>query len=154
LPPLRERQDDIPELTTSLIEQLNREAKDQPGYVSKKISEDAIAFIKSQRWPGNIRELWNTLLRASIWTDGEMLSVAEIERALIQRPKKFSGSDLNIDVSSGIDVNEILDNTKRYCIREALKSTAGQKGKAAELLGLNNHQTLNNWIKQLGIEEY
>ncbi len=152
LPPLRERQDDIPELITSLMNQLNHEAKDQPGYVSKIISEDAIAFIQQQRWPGNIRELWNTLLRASIWADGEILGIAEVEHALIQRPQKPYGSDLNIDVASGIDVNEILDNTKRYCIREALKVTAGQKGKASELLGLNNHQTLNNWIKQLGIE--
>lgn len=154
LPPLRERQDDIPELISLLMEQLNNETKDQPGYVSKIISESAIEFVKRQRWPGNIRELWNTLLRASIWSDGEILDEADVERAMIQRPEKPYESSLDIDVSGGIDINEILDNTKRYCIREALKSTAGQKGKAAELLGLNNHQTLNNWIKQLGFEEY
>ncbi|PSL13099.1 sigma-54 interacting transcriptional regulator [Marinobacterium halophilum] len=154
LPPLRARHEDIPELVTSLLGQLNLEAKDQPGYASKIISEDAMDFIKQQRWPGNIRELWNTLLRASIWADTEVLDTHEIERALIQRPRKTYGTALDIDVAEGVDINEILDNTKRYCVLEALKTTAGQKGKAAELLGLKNHQTLNNWIKQLGIEEY
>ncbi len=153
LPPLSERVDDVPELVDVLMTQLNEEAKDQPGYVSKKISTDAINFIKHQPWPGNIRELWNTLVRASIWSDGDMLEVGHLHKAMIQRPNKPNEKRMNIDVASGIDVEEIINNTKRYCIEEALKITAGQKGKAAKLLGLNNHQTLNNWIKQLGIEE-
>lgn len=72
---------------------------------------------------------------------------------MILRHESRSTGAFEFDVSQGIDANEIIDNTKRYCVEEALRHTAGQKGKAAKLLGLNNHQTLVNWMKQLGIEE-
>jgi DNA-binding NtrC family response regulator len=153
LPPLRERHGDIPELTSALMDRLNEDAKDQPSYSSKKISKNAIKFIESQPWPGNIRELWNTLMRASIWSDDDTLEVEHLERAMIQRPQKSNLAASDIDVARGVDINKILDNTKRYCIEEALRLTAGQKGQAAKLLGLNSHQTLGNWMKQLGIED-
>ncbi|WP_417228316.1 sigma-54 interaction domain-containing protein [Amphritea sp.] len=153
LPRLRERGDDIPELLMALMDQLNREAEQQPGYKSKKLSESAIEFIKQQGWPGNIRELWNTLLRASIWSEGEILEVEHLQRAMIQRSRKADQSNLDIDVSLGVNLAEIIDNTKRYCIEEALRLTSGQKGKAAKLLGLSNHQTLTNWIDKLDINE-
>lgn len=153
LPPLHERVDDIPDLLVALMEQLNREARDQPGYTSKKLSDAAIEFIENRRWPGNIRELWNTLLRASIWSESEILDVEHLQRAMIPRTSKSSPIGLGVDVSQGVDINGILDNTKRYYVKEAMRVTAGQKRKAAKLLGLNSHQTLSNWMGQLGIEE-
>ncbi|WP_370278075.1 sigma 54-interacting transcriptional regulator [Pontibacterium sp.] len=153
LPPLRERKEDIESLVSVLIDNLNDEAKSQPGYVGKKISKEGMEFIKSQSWPGNIRELWNTLVRASIWSDGAILDVEHLERALIQRPKKGAQAGLEFDIASGIDINEVLEKTKRYAIEQALKITAGQKGKAARLIGLSNHQTLSNWMKQLEIPD-
>lgn len=152
LPPLRQRLEDIPRLAEVLMEQLNEEAQTQPGYISKNISKSAINFIEKQRWPGNIRELWNTLLRASIWSDGSELDVEHLERAMIQRPEKSQHDTSEIDVRQGIDINEIIDKTKRYYVDKALDATAGQKGKAAKLLGLTNHQTLNNWLKQWGMD--
>jgi DNA-binding NtrC family response regulator len=152
LPPLRQRVEDIPSLVKILLEQLNEEAQSQPGYVSKNISESAIKFIEAQSWPGNIRELWNTLLRASIWSDGSELTVEHLQRAMIERPgSKPKGARLP-DIGQGIDINEVLDKTKRYYAEEALKATAGQKVKAARLLGLPNHQTLSNWLKQWGMD--
>ena len=153
LPPLRERTDDIPELVSNLLMRLNDEAKSQPGYVCKTVSESAMDFITQQSWPGNIRELWNTLLRASVWSDDEQLAASHLEQSMIRRPPKGDYRPPNIDVSQGININTLLYNTKRYCIDEALRLTAGQRGKAAKLLGLNNHQTLANWMKQLGMEE-
>lgn len=153
LPPLRERGDDIPALLTALMNQLNSDAQGQPGYKSKNISEAAIKFICLQGWPGNIRELWNTLLRASIWSEGEVLEVEHLQRAMLPRHKKAEQANLGIDVSLGVNVSEILDNTKRYYIEEALRLTSGQKGKAAKLLGLPNHQTLTNWMRQLDIRD-
>lgn len=152
LPPLRERLEDIQPLVHVLVERLNQEAQTQPGYISKKISESAIKFIESQSWPGNIRELWNTLLRASIWSDGGELDVEHLQRAMIQRPQKDQSGASKLDVGRGIDINEVLDKTRRYYVEQALKLTAGQKGKAAKLLGLSNHQTLSNWLKQWGMD--
>lgn len=152
LPPLRERAEDIPFLVEVLMEQLNEEAQAQPGYVGKIISKEAIKFIETQSWPGNIRELWNTLLRASIWSDGSEVDAEHMQRAMIQRPKNDQVDTSKLDVAKGIDINEVLDKTKRYYVDQALKETAGQKGKAAKLLGLANHQTLSNWLKQWGLD--
>ncbi len=152
LPPLRKRAEDIPSLVKILLEQLNEEARSQPGYVSKNISECAIKFITAQSWPGNIRELWNTLLRASIWSDGSELTVEHLQRAMIERPGDKPTDTRLPDLGQGIDINEVLDKTKRYYVEEALQATAGQKVKAARLLGLPNHQTLSNWLKQWGMD--
>ncbi|ANG63060.1 hypothetical protein A8C75_11640 [Marinobacterium aestuarii] len=153
IPALRERIQDMELLVEALLANLNQEAQTQPGYVSKEISKNGIKFIKAQRWPGNIRELWNTLVRASIWSDDQMLDAIHLEKALIRRPDGDDTGALRVDVSGGIDINKIIEKTKRYCIEEAFRVTAGQKGKAAKLLGLSNHQTLTNWMKQLGMEE-
>ncbi|MCD1630463.1 sigma-54 interaction domain-containing protein [Marinobacter shengliensis] len=153
LPPLRSRQEDIPDLVRRLMEQLNQEARTQPGYKSKKISKNAINFICSQPWPGNIRELWNTLVRASVWSDGDCLERHHIEKAMIKRGPAVSHLGQRRDVSQGVDISKIVDETKVYYIKEALKLTAGQKVKAARLLGISNHQTLSNWINQLGISD-
>ena len=71
---------------------------------------------------------------------------------MIQRPEKSQRDTSEIDVRQGIDINEIIDKTKRYYVEKALDATAGQKGKAAKLLGLTNHQTLSNWLKQWGMD--
>lgn len=152
LPPLRKRAEDIPSLVKVLLEQLNEDARSQPGYVSKNISEPAIKFIEAQSWPGNIRELWNTLLRASIWSDGSELTVENLQRAMIERPGVKPEDTRLPDLGQGIDINEVLDKTKRYYAEKALEATAGQKVKAARLLGLPNHQTLSNWLKQWGMD--
>ncbi len=152
LPPLRKRSEDIPSLVKVLLEQLNEEARSQPGYVSKNISGPAIKFIQAQSWPGNIRELWNTLLRASIWSDGSELTVENLQRAMIERPGAKPVDTRLPDLGQGIDINEVLDKTKRYYAEKALEATAGQKVKAARLLGLPNHQTLSNWLKQWGMD--
>ena len=126
------------------MEQLNQEARTQPGYKSKEISRDAINFICSQPWPGNIRELWNTLVRASVWSDGDRLERHHIEKAMIKRGPAVSHPGQRLDVSQGVDISKIVDETKVYYIKEALKLTAGQKVKAARLLGISNHQTLSH----------
>ena len=59
LPPLRERREDLPLLVEHLLAQVNREGREQPGYVSKKLSVRARDLLISQQWSGNVRELLN-----------------------------------------------------------------------------------------------
>ncbi|MCP8687158.1 sigma-54 interaction domain-containing protein [Marinobacterium sedimentorum] len=153
LPSLKERQDDIDILVDDLMGRINDDATSQPGYQHKTVSDEARQFIKQQSWPGNVRELWTTLLRASIWSDGETIDAETLQAALFQRQQKASAENLNFDVRSGINIHELLDETKRHCILEALKVTAGQRTKAAKLLGLPNHQTLANWMEKLELTE-
>lgn len=152
LPPLRDRLQEIPCMVSELLQQLNEDAKNQPRFECKDISDNAIEFIRKQAWPGNIPELRNTLIRAYICSEGTRLEVEHIRQAIIHRSPKARHQDLKIDINQGVNIYQILDDTKRYCINEALRITAGQKGRAATLLGLKNHQTLVNWMKLLDID--
>ena len=133
------------------MDKINQEASNQPGYTNKKISVKAKNIILNHGWPGNIRELHGTLLRASIWADTEEITETDIKEAMIERPQQVTTSELP-EIGEGIDVQEVLDGIKRKYITQALKKTAGNKKEATELLGLPNYQTLSNWMGKLDIQ--
>lgn len=150
VPALRQRSEDIPELVDSLMVEINRQASTHPLFKSKNISEDAINFAVSYAWPGNIRELWNTLNRAVLWSESEVISADDLQSAVIS-----SGQNSKVKSSFTMpgDLQQYIDSIKKDAVNNALEYSRGNKSKAAKMLGLNNHQTLNNWIKNLGLEE-
>ncbi|MDD2661687.1 MAG: sigma-54 dependent transcriptional regulator [Methylococcales bacterium] len=152
LPPLRERSGDIVLLVDHLMTIINREASNQPGYIDKEISVKAKNIILNHSWPGNIRELHGTLLRASIWAESDTISEFDIKEAMISRPVNGNKSELP-EIGSGLDIQGLLDDIKRQYITKALAQVAGNKKKATELLGLPNYQTLSNWMDKLNIQE-
>ncbi|TRZ69280.1 MAG: sigma-54-dependent Fis family transcriptional regulator [Comamonadaceae bacterium] len=151
LPPLRERTGDVAMLADYLMTKINQEASSQPGYINKIISIKAKNIILSHAWPGNIRELNGTLLRASIWADTEQITEADIKEAMIERPQQVTTSELP-EIGNGIDVQQVLDGIRRKYITQALKKSAGNKKEAAVLLGLPNYQTLSNWMEKLDVQ--
>ncbi|MDD2759690.1 MAG: hypothetical protein PHH11_05305 [Methylomonas sp.] len=152
MPPLRERSGDIALLVDHLMTAINREASNQPGYIDKILSVKAKNIILNHAWPGNIRELHGTLLRASIWAESDTITEFDIQEAMISRPASGNKSDLP-EIGSGLDFQGLLDDIKRKYITKALAQVAGNKKKATALLGLPNYQTLSNWMDKLGIEE-
>jgi len=151
LPPLRERTGDIALLVDHLMTAINREASNQPAFVDKKLSVKAKNIILNHAWPGNIRELHGTLLRASIWADSDTIADLDIQEAMLTRPTNSNSSELP-DIGEGLDIQGLLDGIKRKYIAQALTQAAGNKKKATELLGLPNYQTLSNWMDKLGIQ--
>lgn len=149
LPPLRERAEDISHLIEELMVDINQQMKTHPLFESKNISESAIEFAVSYYWPGNIRELWNTLNRAVLWSDGQEVSKADLECATISRDLKPINSN---EFSIPGDLQQHIDTIKKNAIELAMDYAAGNKSKAAKSLGLNNHQTLNNWLKTINLE--
>ncbi|MFZ4547774.1 MAG: sigma-54-dependent transcriptional regulator [Bacteroidales bacterium] len=77
LPPLRKRKDDIDELTQFFIQKYNRKLKKEVNHVGEGFYEK----IKSYDWPGNIRELENSILQAMIVCKGNILEKADINLA-------------------------------------------------------------------------
>lgn len=152
LPPLRDRGDDVSLLADTLLGQVNHELADQPGYVSKKLSDSARKLIEETSWRGNIRELRATLLRASVWSDDAELSSDNIREALIILPFQ-SREFLASEISTSIDVNELMNDVARHYIPLALTKTGGNKSKAAALLGLKSHQVLTDWMTKYGFEK-
>lgn len=151
LPPLRERTGDVAMLADYLMDKINQEAASQPGYINKIISIKAKNIILGHAWPGNIRELHGTLLRASIWADTEQITETDIKEAMIERPQQIITSELP-EIGNGIDIQQVLDAVRKKYIIQALKKAVGNKKEATELLGLPNYQTLSNWMEKLDVQ--
>ncbi|MBA6292849.1 sigma-54-dependent Fis family transcriptional regulator [Colwellia sp. MB3u-70] len=152
IPALRNRLEDISPLTLELIDEINLAASKLPDYKSKNISESAIKFISFQTWPGNIRELWNTLNRAFLWSDKETITDNDIQDALIIRTNIQEIGNISLTLGQQVNISDILDIQRKKYIEAALKATGNNKSKAAKMLNLKSHQVLTNWIKELGLE--
>ncbi len=118
LPPLNSRREDIPLLAAHMLQRI---ATDR----SVDLSADAAMLLSSRPWPGNVRELENT-----------------IRRALIARPESavLDASAFGEPLPAGMDripLKEALARTERALLAEALRRCGGQKGKAADLLGIS-----------------
>ena len=150
MPPLRARAEDIPELISTLMKDINQQAEKHPLFESKKISDDAINFAKFYLWPGNIRELWNTLNRAVLWCDSSTISGEDLRSSVLSAGRKQSSKG---GFSVPGDIQQYIDNIKKDAVESALEYSRNNKSKAAEVLGLKSHQTLSGWMTKLGIEE-
>ncbi len=153
LPPLRERAGDISLLIDALMQQVNA-AAGEIGIKHKKISASAKNLMLQHEWPGNIRELFNTLQRAAVWSDDETIGVEAIKDAILLSPKALAGSDgiLGQALEPGVALEEMMAKVARHYIERALEYTRNNKTQAAKLLGFGSHQTFTNWMSRYGVD--
>jgi DNA-binding NtrC family response regulator len=154
IPSIREREGDLTLLIDRILEQVNRESADEPGFSDKKFSAGAKNVMLRHSWPGNVRELLNVIRRSSIWSSGATITEADMIEALRSLPGRGNKNSLEAirPISEGIDLQRLVQEIKRHYIEEALRESEGNKTKAAKLVGLPNYQTLTNWMKQCGLE--
>ncbi len=152
LPPLRERTGDISLLIDTLLQQVN-DSGAELGFKHKKISAAAKNLMLRHTWPGNIRELLNTLQRATILSDDEVISLEAIKAAILLFPKALPGNDtiLNRSVEPGLDLETLMAKVATHYIERALDHTHNNKTQAAKLLGFGNYQTFTNWMNRYRI---
>jgi two-component system response regulator PilR (NtrC family) len=147
VPSLRERPEDIAELTDAVLQRLGRRMKMTP----PTLTADARAALASHGFPGNVRELENILERAmTLSTSGE-ISAADIQ--LRQTPE---GSHPGTAASDGAGLGDHalgdhLEDVERDAIVKALETTRYNKTAAAKVLGMS-FRALRYRIKKLGIE--
>lgn len=152
LPPLRERQGDVGLLMDNLLEQLNHESAKDLGVPHKTISPAAKNLLLKHEWPGNIRELQNTLLRAAVWSNGNQITIEDAKSALFQGPSAGDGAILNRSLGDGFDIREVISKVAHHYLARAMKEANRNKTIAARLVGLPSYQTLTNWLKTYDIE--
>jgi DNA-binding NtrC family response regulator len=141
IPPLRERGDDIRLLIQFFL-------KKYAVALDKKIKgmdSAALQTLLNYQWPGNIRELENTLERAVLLCEGEVVTKAGLGRMLI--PEKDSGEAGQIALPAG-GVN--LEEVERSFVQQALERTGWIQKEAAKLLGVSS-RVLNYKIKRFGM---
>jgi DNA-binding NtrC family response regulator len=152
IPPLRERPGDLGLLVDELLKLVNREAATEPGYKEKKLSAGARNLVLAHPWPGNVRELLNTLKRAAIWSDGSTISAEDVREALLPVPGAQRRDVLGRPLGAGLNLQEILKEVAQHYLGRALDEAAGNKTRAAELVGVPSYQTLSNWLKKYEVE--
>jgi len=154
LPPLREREGDAGLLLDRLLDQVNRESETEPGYSPKKLSVNARKLLLEHPWPGNVREMQNTLRRAAVWTPGTTIDLEDARDALLPSPTRDLESDpaLAQGIAQGIDLNATVDQVARHYLEQAMRLTGGNKTRAARLLGFGNPTILTNWLKKHGVD--
>jgi len=155
LPPLRLRKGDFTLLTDHLLARINLDSAPDPAWVEKKLAPSAVNRLQQHSWPGNVRELANTLTRAAVWSPETAITAQDISDALLElpAPRRTEETILNRQLESGIDLPALIDKVATHYLTRAMELTAGNKTRAAEMLGLPSYQTLTNWLKKYSISE-
>jgi DNA-binding NtrC family response regulator len=126
---LRERKEDIPLLIEHII-------KGNMVFKNKKLSNKALKVLSEYKWPGNVRELQNVIHRA----------------LLLSRDNIIEPPDLHADLTSDAKFSgKRLEDVEREYILKVFKDVDGQKGMAAEILGIDP-KTLYRKLSSYGVE--
>jgi len=147
LPPLREREGDIPLLVSFFIDKIAQKS----GQKIKSISANAMSVLESYAWPGNIRQLENEIQRAYVMCGKEM----EIQRSHLSphvvevsaRTQTSGGAKR----PEGKQLKEVLDQVERDMIIEALARCDGNKSEAARQLGISRSNLIAK-TQEFGLE--
>jgi transcriptional regulator with GAF, ATPase, and Fis domain len=135
LPPLRERSEDLPLLAASILERLSREA----GVAIPKLTPEALRRLAAHPFPGNVRELENTLTRAFVFRKGNAITGADLE--LTERaPRRNSKSRREYQVE------------EREQIVQALRRTHWNVSLVSRELGIPRN-TLYRKLRRYGLDE-
>jgi len=166
LPPLRQRREDIPELTDYFIAKAVRDM----GSLVTAVSPEARAKLQAYDWPGNVRELENTVLRAALLASGNTIRADDISlargpaapagagaedaaagsfAALIARRVAQYLEKANGEEPRGL-YQKLVAEIERPLIEQAMRRAEGNQVRAARILGLNRN-TLRKKLVDLGI---
>jgi two-component system, NtrC family, response regulator HydG len=140
IPPLRERREDIPLLIQHFIQLGNAEN----GRQIQGIAPEAVRLLVNQRWDGNVRQLRQVIAQMLVLAPGTILEVADI-------PEEYRQTTEIIPVTSGFLAGHTLQELEKVAIQQTLKLTAGNREKAAKLLGIGA-RTLYRKLKEYDIE--
>jgi Nif-specific regulatory protein len=139
IPPLRERKADVLPLADHFAEKYAREH----GKTIKRISTPAIDLMARYHWPGNVRELENTIERAVLMADGEVIHGHHLPPTL----QTAEATDTVVSAS----LNGAVESFERSLIEDALKSSRGNRAKAARLLH-TTERVIGYKVKKYGID--
>jgi DNA-binding NtrC family response regulator len=151
VPPLRERQGDIPVLARHFVDRFCRDLKKKP----LVISPEALEQLQAYRWPGNVRELQNCIERAVILTEGDALLPRHLNLSFAAPLESETPPSPweQIDMSGTLAevTRRVTREAEKHKIQAILVEAQGNKGRAAELLQISYKMLLAK-LKEHSIE--
>jgi two-component system NtrC family response regulator len=137
IPPLREREGDCVLIAQALLKVFGKEM----GRDDLRLSEEAMAAVRTHTWPGNVREMINKIKRAAIMADGKNVTAEDLEL-----------ESISIDlIDDALNLKQIRDTAEKTACLQAIKSSQGNMAKAARILGITR-PTLYSLADKHGIE--
>ncbi len=155
IPPLRERESDVPALARHLMARIAQ----QPGLRGLGITDGAMQLLSGYHWPGNVRQLQNALFRAAVLCEGDALTIADFPHiasranGAVAKPSSINQSD-----GAGVALYEPdgnlrpLEAIEADVIRLAIGHYRGRMTEVARRLGIGR-STLYRKLAELGISE-
>jgi two-component system response regulator HydG len=141
LPALSERTEDIP----ALIDYFLKEAATEVGSKVTGITDAALTVLSHYDWPGNVRQLRNTIRTMVVMCDRDRLDARDIPPDIAQRPQLIAGSRQPATLGD-VSLNEL----EKKAIEETLAKTKGNREKASKILGIGE-RTLYRKIKEYNL---
>ncbi|HIN85507.1 MAG TPA: sigma-54-dependent Fis family transcriptional regulator, partial [Myxococcales bacterium] len=143
LPPLRDRQGDIPLLVDAFVEKTAKRL----GKKVTSVSPEAIKLLARYSWPGNVRELENTIERACVFADDEVIIPEVLPEHIAE-----SSSRVRLSLASGeLSIKRTTRIIEEELIRRALTQTGGNRTAASKLLEIS-HRALLYKIKEYNVD--
>jgi two-component system, NtrC family, response regulator AtoC len=147
LPPLRERREDIPLLVQHFLQRLAQDS----GRTGMTVSQEAMRRLMAYRWPGNVRQLENTVERALAFTQGRsVIDVQDLPPEIQNHSGVIEGAEAWLP-EDGLDFERYIEGIELSLIKRSLERTQGNKRQAARLLNLKR-TTLIEKLKRLEAE--
>jgi DNA-binding NtrC family response regulator len=154
MPPLRDLSPDIPAIAAKMVDDMNQ----RHGCTVSGIAPDLLKRLLAYDWPGNARELRNTIERATILAGSGLIGIEHLppsfgepgyatrlaptpEAAAVPSPARYDDRAIRVEVGTTVDEAE------RQLILKTLLSTHNNKTRAAEILGITP-KTLQNKLKE------
>lgn len=161
VPPLRERQDDVPRLAGVFLARFNVAFNREPPI--RGFSPEALAQLQAWRWPGNVRELLNVIERATILCEEGDIRPEHLPERLWTASSPAGEASPAVTASSSsllalpspeamaYSLKRAMLSVEEQFIRAALRKTKGNRTRAAELLEIS-HRALLYKLKDYGID--
>ncbi len=144
VPPLCDRQDDIPLLAQHFLEKYaEKNRKNVKGF-----SPLAMDMLINYGWPGNVRELENTIERAVILLTGDLITEKDLPSNIIEPYSEISDW---VEKPKPVVANRPLEDIEKEAILATLKATGGNKSETARRLKINR-KTLHKKLKDYGVD--
>lgn len=150
LPPLRERADDIGELALYFIKRFSK----SHSRVINDVTDATLQILKAYRWPGNIRELENTIERAFIVENSERITPASLPENILRKASELPNAAINAkrsqDLQGPLDYEQFKEQAEKDFIISALRANKGRINKTVAEANIPKN-TLLRKIKKYGI---